>query len=518
MTHIDPRRPSPRYYYLWHLVSLGVMTPDPCGEELKQTIWDELAEMGATSPSTVVMIDVGCRFDHPNLRGRVDHRRSIDFSISPYGTRFSNEASDRPAPVPSNFSGLDLGRLNLDALNSDDLGLLQEIAQDLIESNGLWRGHGDVERIFSSHGTAASGLIVGGPEILGPEQEPHAGAIPYFGVDPYSHLISVRTGFDDDPAQFISALLYAWNQAADVIVLPRGLPDPVASYMTPKDDFGADLERWANRDHSDLLGRMEALQATAETVSPLHPQRGATKARLWRILRQIFIAVSKHIPIVCAAGNDGESQLNYPASLASRENGVIAVGAVTANGLRAGYSNYGDGLSLVAPSDDMQVFNRYQLRDVPKTRERLKYLCSDDVQQLDYSHLGLLTTDIPGRFGYDAGRAATGDPDDRASPELQTGLYTQFGGTSGAAALVAGVVALIRRAERARSDKGGPLDGCDIKKLLCDTARQSLPLMQDQAPLKGDRMNSASEDADTFEAFFGCGLVDARAAIDAIIL
>lgn len=75
-----------------------------------------------------------------------------------------------------------------------------------------------------------------------------------------------------------------------------------------------------------------------------------------------MLAISRKIPIVCAAGNDAESQLIYPAALAADDNGIIAVGAVTAEGFRSGYSDYGEGLTLVAPLDDYEVYNRHQSR------------------------------------------------------------------------------------------------------------------------------------------------------------
>jgi serine protease len=49
--------------------------------------------------------------------------------------------------------------------------------------------------------------------------------------------------------------------------------------------------------------------------------------------------------IVAAAGNDGSLGVNYPAAL----RGVVAVGATTAHGCRAAYSNYGKRVDLVAP-------------------------------------------------------------------------------------------------------------------------------------------------------------------------
>ncbi|WP_419883008.1 S8 family serine peptidase [Peribacillus sp. B-H-3] len=56
-------------------------------------------------------------------------------------------------------------------------------------------------------------------------------------------------------------------------------------------------------------------------------------------------AYSKNVPVIVASGNDGLPQLSYPAS--SRY--VISVGATNRLDLVSDYSNYGDGLDLVAP-------------------------------------------------------------------------------------------------------------------------------------------------------------------------
>ena len=55
------------------------------------------------------------------------------------------------------------------------------------------------------------------------------------------------------------------------------------------------------------------------------------------------------VVIVAAAGNDGTTEMNYPAAFP----GVIAVGAVDINKARAPYSNFGSWVSVVAPGGNM---------------------------------------------------------------------------------------------------------------------------------------------------------------------
>ncbi|WP_160115974.1 S8 family serine peptidase [Candidatus Halocynthiibacter alkanivorans] len=518
MKIVDEMPEQSKYYYLWHLVSLGVISCDSQGINVSDTLWDRINEKGKQLPSTVVLIDVGCSFSHPNLIGRVDADRSIDFTGTPFGARLVRGDQERVSDKAQYFADLDISGISLEELSARDNALFQEIVRYLIASRGEARGHGDVEGLFASHGTAVSGLIVGGPEICNDsEKQPTPGVLPYFGVDPFSRLVSVRTGFDNDPLQFVAALLYAWAQSPDVIVLPRGLPDPDASAISPKEDFKAELESWSNHEAADLLHRIDVLSENTSEIDTASAQHSITGQRLWRVVRSLFIAISKHIPIVCAAGNDGESQLNYPASLANRENGIIAVGALSANGYRAGYSNYGEGLTLVAPSDDMEVFNRHQLRGTKSQLKKSDYLMPVDAQQISYSQKALLSTDIAGAFGYDTGGLSADDHWNGADKTEKVGLYTQFGGTSGACALVGGVIALIRRAERSSATHGTLRDSCDIKGLLASTARRTMPTMQGDISLKTDSMNSDGEEAETFENFFGSGLVDAEAAISQIL-
>ncbi len=65
----------------------------------------------------------------------------------------------------------------------------------------------------------------------------------------------------------------------------------------------------------------------------------------WALNDAIDYAASKDIVIVGASGNFSRNYVSYPANHPA----VIAVGATTVDHSRAGYSNYGSGLDLVAP-------------------------------------------------------------------------------------------------------------------------------------------------------------------------
>ena len=63
------------------------------------------------------------------------------------------------------------------------------------------------------------------------------------------------------------------------------------------------------------------------------------------VISAINYATSRGVVIVAAAGNEGANRISYPA----RDPKVISVGATTADGCLADYSNWGQGLTLVAP-------------------------------------------------------------------------------------------------------------------------------------------------------------------------
>ena len=555
-----PQTAPMNYYYLWHLTALGVIDADygsppvaPPAEdetaalevhdpEIGGNVWDTIAAAGPIHPARVALIDVGVSPDHPNLATRLDREASIDLTSHRYGSRFAEildatTSFDREEKQAF-FAGLDITPLGNLGLSNDDREYLDDIVAEYAASQGVVRRLFHPESVFASHGTCCAGLIVGEPAVVAGEGEPpeppesafygdgstpcpsaNRNVIPYFGVDPFSRLISIRTSFEDDVQQFIAAFLYAYHQHVDVIVLPRGLPDPKRSRVIPKNELKADLERWKNQIAADLFARISFAEQGSFELEPKAPQKGSNPDRAWHVLKQLIVAISQHIPIVCAAGNSGESQLIYPANLAADDNGIIAVGAVTVEGYRSGYSNYGEGLTVVSPSDDGEVFNRHQLRV-----DRLSPFAAQHdyeafgLREYQYSHFSLLTTDLPGAFGYNRGA----DPWSSivpfgANPGIGGGYYTTFGGTSGASAEVGGICALIQRAYKSQNDSEARLSGPAVKSILQTTSRLDAAVAPGVRVLTADCMNADGEDALDMSYFFGFGLPDVRAAVAAVL-
>src|SRR3972149_9140648 len=75
------------------------------------------------------------------------------------------------------------------------------------------------------------------------------------------------------------------------------------------------------------------------------PDCGCSKT----IAKAINYAFNKGSLLVAASGNNGKSIISYPAS-SSR---VMSVGATNINDKRTSWSNYGKGLDLVAPGDNI---------------------------------------------------------------------------------------------------------------------------------------------------------------------
>lgn len=547
----------PAYYFLWHLVALGVIEaefgPVTTGADglsatasptITGTVWDMIATAfpQASGPAVVALIDVGVSKLHPNLRTRIDPR-SIDLASHRHGatTQPADSANphEREEEAPF-FAGLDISGLGALGLGADDTAFLSALVGELTASKGVVRQLADGDETFGSHGTAVAGLVVGepaaviesdaepappsvAPELLASSNGealsicPNPGVLPYFGVDPFSRLISIRTSFDTDPEQFIAAFLHAWNCGADVILLPRGLPDPIRSRVQPKPELAQDHHLRANRGKADLFARLAEEGAAGSEIDP--HAASASGAREWTILEKLIVAISRKVPVICAAGNDGESQIIYPARLAAADNGVVAVGAVTPNGLRSGYSNYGDGLTLVAPADDGEVFNRHQLRrDTTHPAANVDYYDPGRGQVLPFSSYALVTTDLPGIYGYEAGsppRSARVPP--FVAPGTGGGYYTTFGGTSGASALVAGVAALAARANKAKNGAAARLDGLQAKAILVDACHHATPVRPGTAQLAPDPMNADDEPTKGPAYYFGAGLLDAQSVVDTVL-
>ncbi len=452
------------YSPLWHLVRIG---------------WREAFKSSSQGDDNiqtrVFIIDNGAYVSHPYLT-TIDQSLALDLRATPRGLSYSGHPD---FDIPSNaVNGLKL-----------TAKLKATISAILAKSSG-YKGDRPAEsafqRTFSSHGTAAAGIIGARlPSMSGkqPDGWKPSHEVPFTGVDPSCTIVPVATSMRPDPEVLIRAFAYALYHGADVIHLPRGVA------VDWKEDTG----------EYDNIGKT------------IEPEEGL--AETWGAFEAFLVALSMKVPVICAAGNSGESTLAYPASLGTPNNGIISVGAVTAHGLRASYSNYGEGLTLVAPSDDAPAFNRHQMR-LNERGKRYRFhdyeSYSTDkggpITKVAISMRGIFTTDIPGQRGYTSATPLGFDADDEHAVLERNpveGAFTLFGGTSAASAIVAGVASLVARTARAK-DPVARIDGPAMKDLLVKSC--------DFAGLHADVFNE-HEKAPTLSELFGSGLIKADEAV-----
>lgn len=492
----------PTYGYLWHLSAAGVVEVSAGADGdyvVNGTVWQGLYD----TPAKIALIDTGVA-DHPNLRGRLRRDLGVDFGSDLAGAVYRGAESwadvmarwgstDEPPAADARPTREPRGRLpkldsadNISALLAELNLALEPAAQDalcalLVERTAKGVTIRDLDaqdQRYPSHGTATAGMIVGAP-IMDDDGGFEETVFPYFGVDPFSELVPIATSFEPEPLQLTLALLYAYSIGVDVIHVPRGMDNP---------------------------GRPLRPDPRPDPMSTRYGSHGDA----WLMFEAVIAAVSKRIPVVCAAGNIGDDRLSYPAQLTAPDNGIIAVGAVTAVGRRAGYASYGEGLTLVAPSNDSIVYNKHQIRLDHRARGAVSHRWTIhhrlDGGYLEYSPVAPLSVDVPGARGFRGGVGSTEEGDVRRD-------YTLFGGTSAASAIVAGVAGLMRRAVSCSEATGGTRwNGMTVKDALVASAASAIGTHA----LRPDVSNRSDTNLSPVElktANFGAGLVNAQAAI-----
>ena len=171
--------------------------------------------------------------------------------------------------------------------------------------------------------------------------------------------------------------------------------------------------------------------------------------------------------------------------------GVTVVSAMSSRLRKAGYSNWGQEITLAAPSN-----NTHQMLGLPEGYERRKPF------EADYRGKGLVAAvNRPG-----IGSASQPLRDVRSTKSIQENHFTdRFGGTSGAAPLVGGVVGLMLSVNEKLTPK-------DVNKILIETADKNVDHRLDNLTdpnLKG----RTGEFVNGKSLFFGAGKVNAFEAV-----
>ncbi len=457
-------------HYLWHLDMIGLLgspywlrpgnKPDDAPDS-----WTDVRDKTMGHPIKIAIIDNGMAKEHPNLADErcVDR---IEFVQSPRGTRYVDPAKTNGGVADKvKIEAIrDLGSL----LNNADVKALTGGSEETIGAElsavlkeirtGSWSADvlttvQDPSHRFGAHGTACAGLVAASAEI--DEKNPHA--IRYSGASPLAHVIPITTSYTAEYWPLTMALLYAFRRGADVILLPLSIED----MLNPDEQCPEEEDSPAYRE--DLTDAPDAIDDPRFSRLMVSRKRYAEKLLFETLLK----LVSKQVPVIIPAGNSGPRGLEYPATLAAEEDSpLIVVGACTAYGRVSSYSSRPvdghpvdghKGITVYAPSDDREEISESEFRVAAggKRDLRLPTPQMPDKRQNEYCPYGVLTTDIPGYWGYTTMDGPIRDLDAPANPnppddskdlkkQLQNqpaALYTVFGGTSAAASIVAGVVA-----------------------------------------------------------------------------
>jgi subtilisin family serine protease len=439
----------------------------------------------------VVVFDTGVDLIHPNLHPNLvlEEARDFDHSLEEEVKLEDSEIEELlQNAVAADYAHRARARKEEQAASrkANSLGPAQTsksgLGFDRVKTNArIYNPH-------DAHGTASAGIVAAAANDTG-----------CVGVAPECSIVPVRISTNVEFKSLIAAVKYA-SQVGQVILMPRSLPWVEAQPSTPG-GAGASAAKHA------ALSPVESKASAGEHPSLRHAVdtqahqtwlelNGKDGREFWRaldgkseqelsaILYAAISEVAERVPVVCASGNNGTGSLIYPACLEA----TIAVGACNEKGWRSTYSQYGRGLDLVAPSND-----------VP-TRSETLTRCSEDMlgpderpEDFGVERLGMFgidTTDNLGPFGY--------NPDPPGDYCEADGDFA-FGGTSAAAAQVAGVVALMLSANRA-------LTPSDIREILRDKSSMD--------HLHGEPKAGPTGEAPTKEEF-GSGLIDAAKAVQA---
>lgn len=248
--------------------------------------------------------------------------------------------------------------------------------------------------------------------------------LPFAGVNPFCRLVPISTTSEPNPETLMAAFNYADAIDADVIVFATVLSDPSGVSETdpnavppPEPLSGAQIEQ-------DRIGSQAYLAA-----------HNALKTSLEQIGKRRFI--------VCAAGNSGQIKTAFPASLSAMDNKIISVGARNSEDQAVPYSAEAD---VYGPSGDEPRLDTEAYRQDPFTYEPLP---NPLPPQERASHLALISTDVPGPYGYNPSDIQY-QPRKASDLNFDIGsLFCRFSGTSGASAVVGGMLALALQANRA---------------------------------------------------------------------
>ena len=487
------------YFAMWPHKVLNVYDREsPRGRPWDRTPPAEPEPPAKPNGSIVAIIDTSVAVYHPNLIDAIDKFRAIDLVSTKLGTFpyiYPDETkyADEPAELPdlqlnessaifegSNAPVQRLWRALCKRCREGQYALSNSNATgtpSLVQPATAWQN--------SAHGTAIAGLIGARPvhrrvvdysipgrppednmdnaatEVKDARNIPIRSApLPFAGIDPFCKMVPIATGFDPDPEQFILALMYTELIEADIVVIPRDFPDP-----------------WRTRPKLEFITPPISVEESSPELLNKHDTRQIKEK--WDALHEVIRIIADKRILVCAGGNNDDGMPIYPASWVfegkggnknDRHQNIISVGAVTHSGELASYSIRGNGVTVMAPSGDEERYDRSEVRfnkqrpgfdadevkaDFPKRAD-----AASMPTHLKFDYHEVISTDLPGNFGYNYGsfekpfletrrerklrqKSSRSDELLFKMPILDKGsFYCAFGGTSAATAIASGFISL----------------------------------------------------------------------------
>ena len=323
------------------------------------------------------------------------------------------------------------------------------------------------------HGTSVASIIFADGDAMS-------------GVAPGCTFLPIRIGsFSRIKPEKLIEILEEISPFANVVNCSFGMPAQSISLIDQPPDFIPRLNKLTTSGGKLGNGLVIVFSAGNDDapifLSKEKNQNGITVVRSDQFNKKAF-KIEKDLPVHC-----GFAELP----------GVVVVGAMTSLKRKAGYSNWGEELTIVAPSD-----NTNDLVHLTETEDELRK---------DFPGLGIVAAINRSFLGFGGkGPARPIAIDDIPStPNIQESVYTkEFGRTSAAAAMVSGVIGLMLSANKNKNLK--PARVIDILKDTADRQMNKEKLFDKDDPnLKG--VNPAFKKQRS--RVFGSGKVNASAAV-----
>jgi subtilisin family serine protease len=338
-------------------------------------------------------------------------------------------------------------------------------------------GDGDPKNVLprgkDAHGTCVASVIFATGDAM-------------LGVAPGCTFLPIRTGsISNIEPDFLIKILKEVSEFADVVNCSFSMKPQSSCLIQHHPDLLPTIETLTKNGGRTGKGLIIVFSAGNDnapiSMSKEQNKNGITFVQNNQISDEIVTI--QNLPVHC-----GFSELP----------GVVVVGAMTSIKRKADYSNWGEQITVVAPSDNFHELTMFRLHETVKAHRQ------------HFPELGI----VAALNRVDGDRPLLAEPlkDDPSTADSFENFYTkEFGGTSAAAALVSGVIGLMLSVNPNLTPQ-------DVIRILEETAEHDndklnhdkLVDLQGEPNLTGldGKFNS-----DHRSVFFGSGKVDAAAAV-----